>query len=69
MCAARLKELLGEECDKAIMVPSCTAALEMAAILCDLKAGDEVGLLREWDCFEAFDLLRLPTYLCFSLHE
>ncbi len=27
---------------KVLMTPSCTAALEMAAILCDLKPGDEV---------------------------
>ena len=27
---------------KALMTPSCTAALEMAAILCDLSEGDEV---------------------------
>ncbi len=27
---------------KVLMTPSCTAALEMAAILCDLKSGDEV---------------------------
>jgi dTDP-4-amino-4,6-dideoxygalactose transaminase len=27
---------------RVLMTPSCTAALEMAAILCDLKAGDEV---------------------------
>ena len=27
---------------KVLMTPSCTAALEMAAMLCDLKAGDEV---------------------------
>ena len=25
-----------------LMVPSCTAALEMAAILCDIQPGDEV---------------------------
>jgi len=29
-------------CKKAIMTPSCTDALEMAALLCDLKPGDEV---------------------------
>jgi dTDP-4-amino-4,6-dideoxygalactose transaminase len=29
---------------KVLMTPSCTAALEMAAMLCDLKAGDEVLL-------------------------
>jgi dTDP-4-amino-4,6-dideoxygalactose transaminase len=27
---------------KVLLTPSCTAALEMAALLCDLKAGDEV---------------------------
>jgi dTDP-4-amino-4,6-dideoxygalactose transaminase len=30
--------------DKVLMTPSCTAALEMAAILCDLGPGDEVIL-------------------------
>lgn len=29
-------------CSKALMTPSCTAALEMSAILIDLKPGDEV---------------------------
>ncbi|HEY4311678.1 MAG TPA: dTDP-4-amino-4,6-dideoxygalactose transaminase [Pirellulales bacterium] len=38
--------LLEREFDipKVLMTPSCTAALEMAAILCDLRAGDEVIL-------------------------
>jgi GNAT superfamily N-acetyltransferase len=42
MCAARMKELLGPECLRAVMVPSGTAALEMAALLADLGSGDEV---------------------------
>ena len=29
-------------CQKALLTHSCTAALEMAAILCDIQAGDEV---------------------------
>tara|TARA_Y100001956_G_scaffold50374_1_gene49013 strand:+ start:3719 stop:4858 length:1140 start_codon:yes stop_codon:yes gene_type:complete len=29
-------------CEKALLTPSCTAALEMAAILCNVKPGDEV---------------------------
>ena len=29
-------------CSKALLTPSCTAALEMAAILIDIKPGDEV---------------------------
>lgn len=29
-------------CQHVLMTPSCTAALEMAAILCDIKPGDEV---------------------------
>src|SRR5690349_8880214 len=38
--------LLEERFDirKALLTPSCTAALEMAAMLCDLKPGDEVIL-------------------------
>ena len=32
------------QCNKVFLTHSCTAALEMAAILCDIKAGDEVIL-------------------------
>jgi dTDP-4-amino-4,6-dideoxygalactose transaminase len=32
------------ECNKALLTPSCTAALEMAAILIDIQPGDEVIL-------------------------
>jgi dTDP-4-amino-4,6-dideoxygalactose transaminase len=39
-CQAWLEEKLS--CMKALLTHSCTGALEMAAILCDLKAGDEV---------------------------
>ncbi len=39
-CNARIAELTGS--DVALLTHSCTAALEMAAILCDLKPGDEV---------------------------
>ena len=39
-CRCWLEQTLG--CPTALLVPSCTAALEMAAILCELKAGDEV---------------------------
>src|SRR5262245_52724605 len=28
--------------DKVLMTPSCTAALELAALLCDLRPGDEI---------------------------
>jgi dTDP-4-amino-4,6-dideoxygalactose transaminase len=39
-CSEFLRDRFGAlEC---LMTPSCTAALEMAAILCDLKPGDEV---------------------------
>lgn len=39
-CSEFLRDRFGaKEC---LMTPSCTAALEMAAILCDLKPGDEV---------------------------
>ncbi len=40
----RCAELLGDRFSilKVLMTPSCTAALEMAAMLCDLKPGDEV---------------------------
>jgi dTDP-4-amino-4,6-dideoxygalactose transaminase len=30
------------ECKKVFLTPSCTAALEMAALLCDIKEGDEI---------------------------
>jgi len=39
-CHAWLEEYVG--CDKALLTHSCTAALEMAAMLLNLKAGDEV---------------------------
>ncbi len=39
-CHSWFEEKLGAK--KALLTHSCTAALEMAAILCDLKAGDEV---------------------------
>jgi dTDP-4-amino-4,6-dideoxygalactose transaminase len=40
----RCAELLADRFSilKALMTPSCTAALEMAAMLCDLKPGDDV---------------------------
>ena len=42
MCAVRMKEILGDDSERVVMVPSGTAALEMAALLADLKEGDEV---------------------------
>jgi dTDP-4-amino-4,6-dideoxygalactose transaminase len=39
-CAALMKERFGVH--KVLMTPSCTAALEMAALLCDAGPGDEV---------------------------
>jgi dTDP-4-amino-4,6-dideoxygalactose transaminase len=39
-CERWLEKALG--CRKALLTHSCTAALEIAAILCDIKAGDEV---------------------------
>jgi len=39
-CQAWLEATLG--CFKALLTHSCTAALEMAAILCDIQPGDEV---------------------------
>jgi len=39
-CESLLQDITG--CKKALLTPSCTAALEMAAILIDIKAGDEV---------------------------
>lgn len=41
-CAELMEREFGIE--KVLMTPSCTAALEMAAILCDLGPGDEVIL-------------------------
>lgn len=43
-CAARIRELIGEDSERVVMVPSGTAALEMAALLCELQPGDEVIL-------------------------
>ena len=39
-CQTWLEQNLG--CPKALLTHSCTAALEMAAILCDIQPGDEV---------------------------
>jgi len=39
-CHLWLESRLG--CARAMLTHSCTAALEMAAILCDLRPGDEV---------------------------
>jgi dTDP-4-amino-4,6-dideoxygalactose transaminase len=41
-CASLLKERFGIL--RVLMTPSCTAALEMGAMLCDLRPGDEVIL-------------------------
>lgn len=42
LCHRWFEEKLG--CHKALLTHSCTAALEMAAILCDIQPGDEVIL-------------------------
>lgn len=39
-CEALLQELVG--CERALLTPSCTSALEMAALLLELGPGDEV---------------------------
>src|SRR4051794_20081972 len=39
-CARLLEEKFG--LGRVLMTPSCTAALELAAMLCDLAPGDEV---------------------------
>lgn len=46
MCAERLRELLGgaQNSERVLITTSGTAALEMAALLCDLEVGDEVIL-------------------------
>ncbi len=41
-CCRLLEERLG--INRVLLTPSCTAALEMAALLCDLEPGDEVIL-------------------------
>lgn len=41
-CARLLEQAFGSK--KVLMTPSCTAALEMAALLCELQPGDEVVL-------------------------
>ncbi len=42
LCHRWLEEKLG--CHKALLTHSCTGALEMAAILCDIQPGDEIIL-------------------------
>ena len=41
-CHAKLEEMTGVK--KVLLTTSCTSALELAAILCDIKTGDEVIL-------------------------
>ena len=47
-CTAFLEELINKKSDKenskVLLTTSCTSALEMAALLCDIKPGDEVIL-------------------------
>ena len=45
MCSTKIKQMMGPECDRVVMVPSGTAALEMAALLSNLGEGDEVIML------------------------
>ncbi len=42
MCATYVKDSLGSSCERVVMVPSGTAALEMAALLCEITVGDEI---------------------------
>lgn len=42
LCSSGLREILGPDSERVVIVPSGTAALEMAALLIDLKPGDEV---------------------------
>lgn len=42
MCQSKIQNMLGKRSTRVLMVPSGTAALELAALLCDLKPGDEV---------------------------
>ena len=42
MCSAWMKEHLGGDSERVVMVPSGTAALEMAALLAGIEKGDEV---------------------------
>ncbi len=39
-------------CHKTLLTPSCTASLEMAAILLDIKPGDEVIMPSFHFCFD-----------------
>lgn len=39
-CAQLLEKEIS--CNKVIMTPSCTSALEMCALLCDIESGDEI---------------------------
>lgn len=42
MCASKMKELLGNNSQKVVIVPSGTAALEMAALLININIDDEI---------------------------
>lgn len=39
------------QCSKALLAPSCTAYLEITAILLDIKSGDEVYHAKFYLCF------------------
>ena len=41
-CSSYIKDILGKDCEQVVMVPSGTAALEIAALLCNIGLGDEV---------------------------
>ena len=47
LCSTWLEQRTG--CQKALLTHSCTAALEMAAILADIQPGDEVIAISEDD--------------------
>ncbi|RYY87919.1 aminotransferase class I/II-fold pyridoxal phosphate-dependent enzyme, partial [archaeon] len=41
-CSSNIQSYLGEDSNRVLITPSCTAALELAAMLCTLAPGDEV---------------------------
>src|SRR5919109_5130274 len=62
-CSRVLEERFGVQ--KVLLTPSCTAALEMAAMLCDLGPGDEVILPSFTFVSTATPVVRLGAKLVF----
>ena len=59
-CAKILEETFGIH--RVLMTPSCTAALEMAAMLCDIQPGDDTMTLTVVRCLWLLECLGAPIH-------